>query len=96
MRVLFHPAAEAEFGHAVDYYDRCRPGLGLELTEEVYAAVARIIRYPEAWSPLSKNTRRCLVHRFPYGIVYQVKSDIVRIIAVANLRRRPGYWRDRV
>ena len=64
--------------------------------EAEYAAIARIIRYPEAWSPLSGNTRRCLVHRFPYGIVYQVKSDIVRIIAVANLRRAPGYWKDRV
>jgi len=27
--------------------------------------------------------------------IYQVKSGFVRIIAVADLRRRPDYWLDR-
>ena len=62
---------------------------------EVYTTIDRIIQYPEAWSPMSKNTRRCLVNRFPFGVIYQVKSGFVRIIAVADLRRRPDYWLDR-
>jgi len=44
---------------------------------------------------MSKNTRRCLVNRFPFGVIYQIKSDSVRIIAVADLRRCPDYWLDR-
>ncbi|RZB35160.1 MAG: hypothetical protein SRB1_00928 [Desulfobacteraceae bacterium Eth-SRB1] len=31
----------------------------------------------------------------PFGVIYQVKSGFVRIIAVADLRRRPDYWLDR-
>jgi plasmid stabilization system protein ParE len=95
MRFHFHPQADEEFNEAVKYYEDRQPGLGLEFTEEVYAAIARISQYPDAWSPLSKNTRRCLVNRFPYGIVFQVKAGMLRIIAVANLHRRPGYWKDR-
>ena len=57
MRFLFHPAAEAEFDEAVEYYELCQSGLGLEFTEEVYAALARVIEYPDAWSPMSRNTR---------------------------------------
>ena len=95
MRVYFHPDARAELDHAVDYYDGCRVGLGLEFAEEVYAAVTRIVRHPQAWSPLSKNTRQCLLHRFPYGVVYRIATDSVLIIAVADLRRRPGYWKGR-
>ena len=71
-------------------------GLGFEFAEEVYATIARIIQYPDAWSVLSKNSRRCLVSRFPYGVIYQIKSPILRIIAVTHLNRRPGYWKERL
>jgi len=95
MRFYFHEDAETEFDKAVDYYEECQPGLGLEFTQEVYAAIARVIQFPEAWSPISKNTRRCLVSRFPFGVIYRVKSGYIEVVAVADLRRRPGYWQNR-
>ena len=96
MRFQFHPAADAELDQAVEYYERCQSGLGLELAEEVYAAIARIIEYPDVWSPVSKNTRRCLTNRFPYGIIYRIKNENLHIIAVANLHMRPDYWKERI
>jgi len=95
MKFYFHEHAESEFSKAVEYYEDCRQGLGIKFFKEVYAAIDRIIRYPEAWSPLSVNTRRCLVNRFPFGVIYQIKPDSIRIIAVADLRRRPNYWMNR-
>lgn len=96
MRFHFHPEADREFDDCVQYYENCRPGLGIEFAEEIYATISRISEYPDAWSPISKNTRRCLANRFPYGVIFQVKSGMLRIIAIANLQRRPGYWRDRI
>ena len=96
MRFYFHPDAEAEFDKAVEYYEQFQPGLGLEFTQEVYATITRIIQYPHACSALSKNSRRCLVSRFPYGVIYQIKSRSLRIIAVAHLNRRPDYWKKRL
>lgn len=96
MKFSFHPEAKEELDGAVEYYEQCQAGLGLEFAEEVYAAIARIMQYPDAWSPLSKNSRRCLINRFPYGIIYQIKSHTLRIIAVAHLSRRPGYWKERL
>ncbi|MFH1038931.1 MAG: type II toxin-antitoxin system RelE/ParE family toxin [PVC group bacterium] len=96
MKFYFHPEADDEFDKAVEYYEKCLIGLGLEFAEEVYATIARISEYPNAWSKMSKSTRRCIINRFPYGIIYQVKSGILRIIAVANLHRHPGYWKHRV
>jgi toxin ParE1/3/4 len=95
MKFYFHEDAEAEFDHAIDYYEDCRPGLGLEFADEVLAAIARICEFPDAWSEMSADTRRCLVNRFPFGIIYQVKGDYLNVIAVADLRRRPGYWARR-
>lgn len=96
MKFQFHPAADAELDQAVEYYERCQSGLGLEFAEDVYAAIARVIEYPDLWSPISSNTRRCLVNRFPYGIIYRIKDDSIHIIAVANLHRRPNYWKKRI
>ena len=50
MRFLFHPAADNEFDLAVQYYETCQSGLGIEFAEEVYATIARITGYPEVRS----------------------------------------------
>ena len=96
MRFIFHPDAEIEFEQIVTYYESKQDGLGLELADEVLATIARILDFPQVGSLFSKNTRRCVANRFPYGIIYQIHGDTVRIIAVAHLRRRPGYLGKRV
>jgi plasmid stabilization system protein ParE len=95
MNYAFHPDAKAELNEAVDYYNGCQPELGLDFAREVYTAIQNILVYPEAWTPLSKNTRRCLVHRFPYGIIYQIGGGAILIIAIMQLNRKPGYWKGR-
>lgn len=95
MKIYFHELAQVELNNAVDYYEDCTHGLGLEFAGEVQVAIARIAKYPEAWSRLTRNTRRCLVHRFPFGVIYQINPECLYIIAVADLRREPKYWLDR-
>lgn len=95
MRVVFHPAAAEELERGVEYYEACDTGLGMAFFREVCATVERIRQFPEAWAPLSRNTRRCRTSRFPCGVIYQTTPDTIRIIAVADLRREPGYWRKR-
>lgn len=96
MNYLFHPAAEAEFESAVDYYDESEEGLGDDLEAEVLATISRIVKHPNAWPKYSYRTRRCLCNRFPYSIVYRVIDDYVAIFAVAHQKRKPGYWKDRL
>ncbi|MGI9167057.1 MAG: hypothetical protein ACR2G5_11860 [Pyrinomonadaceae bacterium] len=51
---------------------------------------------PEAWAIHIGDTRRCLLHRFPYGVVYLMVPQGIEIVAVTHLHRKPDYWRDRV
>ena len=95
MTYSFHPAAKAELNQAVDYYDECQKGLGLEFLKEMYRTVQNVLAFPDAWPQLSANTRRCLSKRFPYGIVYKVTPEEIFIIAVMNLGREPDYWKGR-
>ena len=51
---------------------------------------------PNTWPSYILGTRRFLLHRFPYTVVYRRDEDVVRVIAVAHQRRRPAYWRSRL
>jgi len=96
VRLEFTAVAELELDEAVSYYDRQRAGLGREFATEVSRAAGRILEYPHAWQQLGDETRRCQLNRFPYGLVYAVEDDAVVVLAVMFLRRKPGYWRDRL
>jgi len=94
MKYSFHPLAKKELIEAVEYYEECR-GLGMEFSKEIFSTIQRITEFPRAWFKLSKNTRRCLTKRFPYGVIYEVNKDDVLIIAIMQLNRKPGYWEKR-
>ena len=96
MNLIFHPRAREELNHAVDYYEECEIGLGYDFLEEVYAAIKRIQVYPEAWTQFSPRTRRCLAHRFPYSVIYQLKDSEIFIVAVAHSHQKPNYWQKRL
>lgn len=94
--VVFHPAAQAEFHAAQDYYEECVEGLGFDYRAEVRAALGVIAAAPQRWAVHSYGTRAYFVHRFPFAVVYLDLPDKVWVVAVAHLRRRPGYWRNRL
>ena len=96
MKYFFHPSARIELNNAIDYYEKCKTGLGSEFAKEIYSTIQRIIQLPEAWTQISKNTRRCLTNRFPYGVIYQIHKDKIMIIAVMQLNKEPDYWKSRI
>ncbi len=95
MSFSFAPEARAEFLNAIDYYESCEPGLGHDFAIEVHAAIQRIVDFPAAWPELEGDVRRCLTHRFPYGILYSIEPKEIFILAVMHLHQEPGYWKRR-
>jgi len=96
MKVEFLDPAENEFIRAIGHYNGESEGLGYEFAAEVNRTIGRIMEYPNAWAPLSKRTRRCRTNRFPYGVIYQVRSDTILIVAVMHVHRDPESWKDRL
>ncbi len=92
----FHPEAEQEFVEAASYYERNVTDLGERFGSEVHHAIERLLEYPEHCSPIDVVLSRLMLTRFPYFRIYSFTTDLLRIVAVALARRRPGYWRSRV
>ena len=96
MTFSFHPEADTEFREAVEYYEDCETGLGYDFSLEVFSTVQTIVNSPAAWPIMEEDVRRCLVNRFPYGVLYSIESTEIFILAVMHLRRDPDYWKKRL
>jgi plasmid stabilization system protein ParE len=97
MQILFHPEAQGELNRAISHYESSESGHGYQFAIEIFAAVERIKANPSMWPILDHQVRRCLVHRFPYGVIYSVdeqRSEVL-ILAVMHLHRQPDYWSGR-
>ena len=93
--VEFHPLAADEAEAAERWYRERNETASARFQWELDRAVDLISERPNTGSPYLGNTRRVLLRRFPFFIVYRVRRDDVQIVAVAHARRRPGYWRAR-
>lgn len=94
--IIIHPEAEEELLEAARYYETCRSTLGLRFLDAVVRGLEDVAENPEIRPVLSGRVRRYLIDRFPYGLLYVVLPDVVTIVAVMHLHRRPGYWRGRL
>ena len=95
--IRFGEPASDEFRDAVQWYESRRRGLGADFFDAVVTAIEAIQANPEIGPQRLSDgkTRRILLDKFPYQIVYRLRPDELVIVAVAHLKRRPDYWRTR-
>jgi hypothetical protein len=96
MQIYFTEPAAIELADAFDFYEIQLRGLGKEFITELEETVQLISKFPELWSENSKHTRKAVIKRFPYNLVYSVYNNKIHIIAVAHQNRNPEYWIDRL
>ena len=95
MNYRFSSAARADLLAAADFYESQRAGLGTEFAVDFGLALGRVLEAPQRWPELETGIRRFRLDRFPYALIYRIiPVQIVEIVAVFDLRRQPGTWRD--
>ena len=94
-RISFHELAEFELNDAAAFFESNTAGLGVRFLSAVGKAVAQIEQHPQASPIIRQQIRRKVVWKFPYSIMFTIKSNHIRILAIANQKRRPFYWRGR-
>jgi toxin ParE1/3/4 len=95
MKYVFHPEALTEYSEAVQYYKKQKTELAQAFINAIEDAVYRIRESPTRWAVVDEDIRRCLVKKFPYGILYTIEEDFILILAVMYCSRKPGYWKER-
>ncbi len=95
-QVEYYPEAKSEIREAARWYDSKVDGLGLEFLLEVKDAETYIVQNPELWSYYEAGTRRYILHRFPFAVIYLTSKERIQIVAVAHCKRKSGYWKNRL
>ena len=90
-----HPEAIIEARAAYLWYAERNPTAGDAFMAALDQAVSQILNSPGRWPLHLHGTRKYLLRRFPYAVIYRATVNAIQIIAVAHGRRRPGYWRTR-
>jgi toxin ParE1/3/4 len=89
-------AAESDLVEAIDWYEQQSAGLGAQLLEEVAALRERLATNPFQFPVLYRDARRASLRRFPYILIFRVRDEEVRLLAVFHTSRNPRRWRSRV
>jgi hypothetical protein len=94
MTYRFTPEASVDLFAAAAFYDSRQEGLGAEFAVDTGFGIARIVDAPNRWPDAGAGCRKYRLDRFPYALIYRLpQARIVEIVAVFDLRRRPGAWR---
>ena len=95
-KVIVRPEAEDDIIEAFSWYEDKRTGLGYDFLLQVDAGINFIYRNPEIHSIEYKGTRKHLIKRFPYKIIYLVEEEKIIILAVLHGKRRPDLIKKRI
>ncbi len=97
MRIEFLPRARREMHREAEWYERRRVGFGDRFYVEMEKALAQIKQFPGAQPHVARGCRKVLLGRFPFSLIYaQPVPDLILIVAVAHMKRRPDYWKGRM
>jgi len=92
---IVRPLAEADLEQAANWYNEEQEGLGSRFLSDVDQVFERIRERPQQFPAVSGDIRRALLRTFPYAVYFRQTDEMIRVLAVLHLRRRPGLWQVR-
>ena len=93
--VELHPEAGAEARDARRWYAERDAAAAATFLSALDRAIHLISQAPDRWPAYLHGTRRVLMRRFPFCVIYPRLPDRVLVVAVAHERQKPGYWQAR-
>jgi plasmid stabilization system protein ParE len=94
--VKFNDEALKETRLAIKWYRERSHQAARNFIAELDRAIAVIQEAPHRWPEFVSGQRRIRLTKYPYWIVYrEISTNFIEIVAVAHMRRRPGYWLGR-
>lgn len=92
----YHPESKPESREAIDWYWSRSRAAGLDFAIELKAALAQLRKAPQICPPYLHGTRRAVLKRYPFSVVFRERLHGIQVIAIAHAKRRPGYWAKRL
>jgi plasmid stabilization system protein ParE len=93
--IQFHPEAEAEMIDAAVWYENQQKNLGGRFLATVQDGLNRIKINPLLFAIAEGRARQCILHTFPFSIIFEIHETTLIVLAVMHHRRDPDSWQHR-
>lgn len=94
-KAIVHPLFQVDIDEAVVWYESKSPGLGARFEGHLNACLHKIEERPLSFQAARGNLRQARLVDFPYGVVFEVVSDLLLIHGVFHLARDRSVWESR-
>lgn len=91
-----HPSALAELKSSISWYLEQNQAAATKFAAELDRAIDFVVASPRRWPAGERGTRKFVLQRFPYAVIYREKEITIQVLAIAHGHRQPGYWKDRL
>ncbi len=88
-------AAEVDYTESLCWYAERSLEAANDFDAEIHTALSRIAEDPERFPFCDARHRFFLMRRFPFRIIYRIRSNDLLVIAIAHAARAPDYWANR-
>ena len=95
-RVRYFAEASRELEDAFEWYLDRSPRAAEAFLRETNRAIGILAAAPGVWPRFEAGTRRYVLSRFPYDIIYRETDAGIEVIAISHHKRRPRHWHRRL
>ena len=92
--IKFHPSAVREAGAAYRWYAARSERAAEQFADALERAVAQVAERPDSFPGHLANTKRCLLTRYPFLVVFQELADAIEVIGLPTAVGGRGTGRD--
>ncbi len=96
MTIVITGAAADDIAEGYLFYESQSPGLGDYFEACIFADLHSLVIYAGSHEVHFEIYHRKIASRFPCAIYYTVEDDVVKVFAVADVRRDPIWIHDRL
>ena len=96
MQIRLTRSAEEDLLRGVAFYEAQQQSLGTYFLDSPYADIDSLILYAGIHAKPTGRFHRALSKRFPFAIYYEVKNDIITVVAILDCRQNPGATKARL
>ena len=95
MRIEIAPEAGLDLDEAFYFYEKQAPGLGRYFLNCLFADIDKLKRFAGIHAR-EQDIHRSLPDKFPFAIYYDIRNDLVTVLAVVDRRRDPDWIKQRL
>lgn len=86
MQIRFIEPASIELDDAIEYYEMQLNGLGKRFLDEVIETTGIISQFPDLFPKNSAHTRKAVLRKFPFNIIYTPYSIVTFILLLLRIK----------